>query len=183
MAVAVLLLGVGGCASPGQLGEGPVPTVPQAPAPPVPTLPQSPSPLSPATAGDQGSDPTVPASTPTAAATDAQPVAPPSAGDPFGAVPEDAQALGRELGVDGLVEVLEPDPEQAGDRGEDLLRELRRVQDRPNRNRIDNALDMIEGWLDHDELNAQVAQAALAALEQLRSETGSGDGSDGDEDE
>jgi hypothetical protein len=163
-----------GCAGTDGLVEGPVPTVPE-PAPPdvadVPTL----GPAAPAgtPAGPGAPTPDVP--TPDAAAgTSAPTVAAPS---PAGPPPTVAPAA---LDVAGLVAVLAEDPDRAGPRGRELLRELERVADQPTRQRIDRAVERTRGWLDAGDLDPEVARAALAALDLARDEQDPDE--DGDQD-
>lgn len=122
-------------------------------APPAPVTPEPPPPPNPAGAGDFL---TVPVS-----------------------VPSD---VGPELhSVFTLVQVMTHDPGRAGERGDDLLKDLRRVLEEPQRDRIDQALTRIRQWTADQELNGEVAAFARSGLEQARAVTV--DDRDGDDDD
>lgn len=157
VAVAALAVATAGCATPvGTVtGEGRVGTMPT-------TATAS------ATATASVTAPT-PTPTPTA-----DPAASPSGPDPVmsGAtieptpVPSTPAQIARALGLTGLVELIEEDPGAAGERGRDLLRELERVVDRPEEDRIDRALERLARW--EDDLDPEVAEAARVVLTDLR---------------
>lgn len=133
--------------------------------------PPAPSPTTPSASPSQ--TPTAAPSTPSSpAATGASPL--PTEVDP-------AEAA-RQIGLDGLIDLLDQDPERAGGRGEDLLDELRRVADRPrDRGRIDRALDRLERW--SGELDGDVARAAEVVLTDLRGAADQGGDDDDDDDD
>ena len=148
-AAGLVMLTLAGCGST-PMTEGPVPTVPETVVAQVPTLAPAPSPApapaSPATASTPGTPSPTPAASPT----------------PSTATTATAQA---ELDVEGLIALLDDDAGRAGPRGEDLLKELERVADRPDRQRIERAIERTREWVDDGDLDPEVAQAALAALE------------------
>lgn len=94
-------------------------------------------------------------------------------------VPDDVpEALGP---LYTLVAVMTDDPDRAGERGSDLLDELRRVLDKPQRSRISRALDRLEEWTEEGEIDGEVAVAARDALR--RAHDAAVEDSDDDSDE
>lgn len=170
--LAVVALGcstpVGTVTGEGQVGAMPETTGATTPAP-TPTA--SPSPRPTPTTPTATADPTpTPTPTPT-------PSTPTPSFDPMPA-PSTLPELARVLGLDGLIDLLEQDPEAAGERGRDLLRELQRVAQEPERDRIDRALERLDRWA--EDLDGEVAEAARLVLTDLR---GSAAPSDGDRDD
>lgn len=171
----LLLAGCDGAAT-----GGPVPTLPDAtPAPPpaLTEIPESPTPSAP---------PPV-TTTPTAAPDPGPADEPASTSAPAGSAspaPSDPAALGRSLGVAGMVDLLAEDPELAGDRGRDLLQELRRIDE--GRGRVDRRIrdlqERIPDWVDDGELVPAIGTAALAALEVAGPQPQPDGDDDGDDD-
>lgn len=169
-AAAVLGALVLGCSTPvgtvtgeGQVGEMPEATT-LTPAAATPTAPPATGPTPSAEPAPEPSpDPTPPRPSPSHA----------EAADPT-PVPSTPAQIARALGLDGLIELIGEDPEAAGEEGRDLLRELERVADRPEEDRIDRALERLARW--EDDLDPEVAEAARVVLTDLRGSTVRPDG-------
>ncbi|WP_157965372.1 hypothetical protein [Euzebya rosea] len=114
-----------------------------------------------------------PPPSPTSPAADGQPVA-----------PSDPADIARELGLDGMIDLIGQDPEAAGERGEDLLHELERVRDKPDRKRIERALDRLREWDDDGDIHPEVADAARVVLTEIqpRNDDDTDDEDDDDDD-
>ncbi len=181
-AVALVLFLAGGCGQ-GSTTEGPIPTVPEQVRADVPTLAEG--------SGTASPPATVPLTPDTPIGpTEDEPVGAPDDPSTEGGfpaqvgpqVPDDVPEQLAPLYV--VTQLLGQDPDQAGRRGEDLQRELERVLDDPSTRRIDRALERIEGWVDKDELDPDVAAAAVDALETARvAADAEGDDDDEDKDE
>ncbi|CAN5123040.1 hypothetical protein BH23ACT9_BH23ACT9_33250 [soil metagenome] len=177
-AVAALLLA--GCAG-GPFGDQPIPTVPEAAPRPVPTLDQlltpAPGPRTPPP------PPPAPSGVPAAATPDPlAPADPPSDAAGVPAPPSDPAAIARDLGLQGLLDLLASDPDAIGDRGQQLVRDLERIADRPgDRNRIRQLQDRLDDWLQEDRIDPQVGEVVALVLDQALADAG-GDGDDDDDD-
>ncbi len=82
-----------------------------------------------------------------------------------------------------LAQVVGEDPDAAGPKGSDLHKELERVLDRPERRRIDRAVERITRWDDDGEVDGEVAAAALAALDEARAATTPDEDADDEDDD
>lgn len=187
MVVAIAAVLTNGCAGTPERAEGPIAVAPDATPPPVPALASGAGPSSPS---DQSPSDQSPPSQ------GAPSQSPPDQGAPgqddeavpgLDNLPDDPRALGTALGLDGMIDLLEGSATEAGERGQDLLRELQRVKDKPDRKRLDQARERIGEWVQDGELSPAVAQAALAALDGVDTEDGGGgsgrdNGDDDDED-
>ena len=98
------------------------------------------------------------------------------------AAPSDPADIARELGLDGMIELIGQDPEAAGERGEDLLRELERVRDKPDGKRIERALDRLRDWADDGDIHPDVAEATRVVLTELEADPDSDDPNNADPD-
>jgi hypothetical protein len=98
------------------------------------------------------------------------------------AAPSDPADIARELGLEGMIELIGQDPEAAGERGEDLLRELERVRDKPDGKRIERALDRLRDWADDGDIHPDVAEATRVVLTELETDPDSDDPDNADPD-
>ncbi|AXV06538.1 hypothetical protein DVS28_a1847 [Euzebya pacifica] len=98
------------------------------------------------------------------------------------AAPSDPADIARELGLEGMIELIGQDPEAAGERGEDLLRELERVRDKPDDKRIERALDRLRDWADDGDIHPDVAEAIRVVLTELEAAPDSEDPDNADPD-
>ena len=141
----------------------------------------------PASPGDGGATPEAPEPTASSAAS-TTPSSPPSPTSPTTdgppVAPSDPADVARELGLDGMIDLIGQDPEAAGERGEDLLDELERVRDKPDRKRIERALDRLREWVDDGDIHPEVADAARVVLTELepRNDDDTDDEDDDDDD-
>lgn len=184
---------LGGCAGGPDAADTPIPTIPDASAPPVPTLgeglsgPTPPAGTTPATASAPTAPP--PPAAPAPAATPQAPPAPPAAAPAPGATSpvevQDPVELGRSLGVGGMAELLTEDPDLAGERGPELLRDLQRIaeRDRPDARQIETLFGRIPGWIEDGQLDERIGIAAQAALEQAFQQVQDEDEEEGDDDD
>lgn len=171
--LAVLL--VAGCAGGGGEAAG-IPTAPET------ALPPPPPPLRTEQSAQAAPTPVPrPSTTPTATAPPPEAPAPTAPAD----VQADPEALGRDIGVAGMVELLAEDPELAGDRGRDLLQELQRIAEGRGRvdRRIEELYERIPRWVEDGDLDPQIATASLAALEVAYAASPRGDDDDDDDDD
>lgn len=98
------------------------------------------------------------------------------------AAPSDPADIARELGLEGMIELIGQDPGAAGERGEDLLRELERVRDKPDGKRIERALDRLQDWADDGDIHPDVAEATRVVLTELEAAPDSDDPDNADPD-
>ncbi len=68
--------------------------------------------------------------------------------------------------LDQLIDVLAADPSAAGEKGEDLLDELRDLQSEPDSDEARELIKKVAEWMAKGELDAELGEQAIAVLEQ-----------------
>ena len=135
--------------------------------------PSSATPSEVETTTPSSASPTVPAgpeATPTVGASDSDGSDSDGSDSGASAAPSDPADIARELGLEGMIELIGQDPEAAGERGEDLLRELERVRDKPDGKRIERALDRLRDWADDGDIHPDLAEATRVVLTELEAD-------------
>jgi eukaryotic-like serine/threonine-protein kinase len=89
---------------------------------------------------------------------------PPGEEEPGDAEPADTDEAPSDL--DALIDRLAADPGAAGEKGEDLLEDLRDLRAEPNDTEARDLIEAIADWMAEDELDAEFGRLAVTVLEQ-----------------